>query len=71
MIQLGTQCRDKITGFIGTVTARIEYLFGSTQYRIEDEYRSTGEDRTRWLEEGRLEPARVSGVFRAPEGDDQ
>lgn len=34
MINLGQQVRDKVTGFEGIATARVEYLNGCIQYCI-------------------------------------
>jgi hypothetical protein len=33
-IKLGSKVKDKVTGFKGTVTARIEYLNGCIQYCV-------------------------------------
>lgn len=56
MIRLGTLCRDTVTDFAGTATARCEYLCGTTHYRLEDEAGLDGVERARWFEEGRIEP---------------
>lgn len=34
MINLGDVVRDDISGFIGTATAKIEYLKGTTQFQV-------------------------------------
>lgn len=59
MIKLGMLCRDTVTDFAGTATARVEYLCGTTQYRLEDEAGLDGNERARWFEEGRIEPLRT------------
>lgn len=33
-IKLGQKVRDKVTGFTGTVTAKVEYLNGCVQYCV-------------------------------------
>ena len=34
MIEMGTMVKDRITGFEGIVTARIEYITGCVQYAV-------------------------------------
>jgi len=33
-IELGTKVQDKITGFVGTATSRVEYINGCVQYCV-------------------------------------
>jgi len=54
-IKLGSICECKVTGFIGIVTARCDYLFSTSSYRIE----AKGDDqgmfkKDSWIEAGRL-----------------
>lgn len=34
MIELGDKVRDKITGYIGTAVARVEFINGCVQYEV-------------------------------------
>ncbi len=54
MIELGTYVRDKVTGFEGTVTGRVEYLGGFPELRVEPVF-TPGEkaSEARWLAEQR------------------
>lgn len=42
MVELGSQCRDTITGFTGTATARYEFLNGCVRYQLEKAGGDTG-----------------------------
>jgi hypothetical protein len=35
MLPLGSKVKDKVTGFIGTITCRSEYLAGCVRYSVE------------------------------------
>lgn len=62
---LGKKARDKITGFVGVVTARAEYLYGCAQFCLVPAVNDKGEmQEGRWFDEGRLE---VIGVGVAAE----
>lgn len=37
MIRLGEKVQDKVTGFIGIATAKVEYLNGCVQYCVKPE----------------------------------
>lgn len=50
-IKLGDKCKDKITGFAGTCTARCEYLYDGPIYLIE----RNGDIESKWIQEQRLE----------------
>lgn len=54
-ITLGVEARDKITGFTGIVTARIEYLYGCTQYSLVHRAVDNKKGYTEWFDEGRVE----------------
>lgn len=54
MTVLGTKVRDKATGFVGTATARIEYLGGSPDVRIEG-VDANGKPTYLWVDEDRVE----------------
>lgn len=48
---LGKKVRDSVTGYLGTATARAEYLYGEPRIQIE----RSGDAEPRWFEEGRVE----------------
>jgi|APThiThiocy_cv2_1041547.scaffolds.fasta_scaffold12878_3 hypothetical protein len=48
---LGKKVRDRVTGYLGTATARAEYLYGEPRIQIE----RSGDAEPRWFEEGRVE----------------
>lgn len=37
MIELGSKCRDKLTGFAGIAVARTQWLYGCERYTIQPE----------------------------------
>ena len=54
--ELGREARDKVTGFTGTLTGRVDYLYGCHQYGITpkvDKDGKTGE--IGYFDEGRIE----------------
>ena len=54
--KLGEKVKDTITGFKGTVTARIEYLNGCLQYCIEPRVGKEGKvEKVQYVDEGQLE----------------
>ena len=55
MIRLGLEVKDKITGFTGIVTARINYLTGCDRYAVTPPVDKDGKVRDgEWFDEGRL-----------------
>lgn len=52
-----TSVKDDPTGFTGTVTARIEYLGGDVQYRVEALSHDGKEVKSEWFHESRLSAA--------------
>lgn len=52
-IELGSEVKDKVTGFTGIVIGYAVYLFGCTQYGIASKSKSNRQ--TEWFDEGRLE----------------
>lgn len=52
-MEIGSKAVDRITGFSGTVTARIEYMGGDVQFLVENAFdcKLQGE----WFRESRLE----------------
>jgi hypothetical protein len=55
MIELGRTARDKITGFTGIVTARMEDLFSAPQVKIQSKDIQNGVPVVaQWFEEGRV-----------------
>jgi hypothetical protein len=55
-IELGSKVKDSVTGVIGTVTARVEYLYGSPRVMVE--YAAEGKASELWCEENRVEVVR-------------
>lgn len=54
--ELGMKARDKVTGFEGIITGRIEYLFGCNQYGLTPKIRDDGKpEDTHFFDEGRVE----------------
>lgn len=53
--KLGAVYRDTVSGFIGKATGRTEYLESTPQVELEAETGPTGDKKSRWIEEGRLE----------------
>lgn len=55
--------RDKVTGFQGHITARCEYLNGTTQFLVETPaIGGMEEPKTLWLDAKRLEVITPAGV---------
>jgi hypothetical protein len=56
MITLGKEGKDKITGFQGIITARVEYLYGCNQYGLAPKVGEDGTVKgTEFFDEGRIE----------------
>jgi len=56
MIRMGEKATDRITGYTGTVIARIDYLNGSVQYQLQAEGLHEGSPvKAQWFEQERLE----------------
>jgi hypothetical protein len=57
MFELGKKAKDKITGFTGILTARVEYLTGCTQYGITPQIKKGDKEAPRadFFDEGRIE----------------
>jgi len=54
--QLGEKVKDRVTGFKGTITARIEYLNGCLQYCVEPKVGKEGKmEKAQYVDEGQLE----------------
>ena len=55
-MELGIGAKDAITGFKGTLTARIEYITGRIQYEVTPQVGSDGSSqKAEWVDESRLE----------------
>lgn len=54
-VGLGEKGRDVVTGFVGTVIARAEYLYEETQLLVAAETKQAAND-SRWIPETRIEP---------------
>lgn len=48
-IKLGDKVRSKVSGFLGTITAKCEYLHGTTTYAVTAPKPVNGEVKTEWL----------------------
>lgn len=55
MTTLGRVYRDRISGFVGTAVGRAEYLYDSPSVQLVANTGPTGDGKTRWIEEARLE----------------
>lgn len=55
MIKLGQKGRDKVTGFEGIITAKVDYLYGCTQYGLIPEAKDGKVQLTEFFDEGRIE----------------
>lgn len=54
--ELGTKAKDKITGFQGVITGRVQYLTGCDQYLIQPECGSDGKyPDSYWIDENRID----------------
>ena len=51
---LGKKVKDKITGFVGIATARVEYINGCVQYEITPLVKDGDMRKSYWLDEQRL-----------------
>lgn len=52
----GKKAKDKITGFTGTITGKIEWMYGCNQYCIVPPVSKEGKlDGGEWFDEGRVE----------------
>jgi len=53
--RLGEKVKDKVTGFKGTITSRIEYLNGCRQYCVEPKVGKEGKmQKAQYVDEGQL-----------------
>jgi hypothetical protein len=56
MVELGSRVRDKITGFTGVVTGRVEYLTGCNQVLVAPKCKDDGAlVSSEWLDEQRVD----------------
>ncbi len=52
----GKEAKDKITGFKGIITGRIDYLYGCSQYCLNPPLDKDGKKQNiEWFDEGRIE----------------
>lgn len=55
-LELGQEAKDKITGFKGILTSRVEYLTGCNQYGITPKMGADGKPgEVNYYDEGRIE----------------
>lgn len=56
MLKLGSKARDRVTGMVGILYARAEYLYGDTSWCLQGPVREDGKvPEEQWLVEQRLE----------------
>lgn len=55
MIKLGLKGRDKITGFEGIITGKVQYLYGCNQYCLVPPAVNGEIKNGEWFDEGRIE----------------
>jgi len=61
-IKFGDKVRDKLTGFEGIVTARIQYIYGCIQYEVKPTIDEDGNQRKHdWIDENQLEIIKDNG----------
>jgi hypothetical protein len=72
-LQLGIKAKDKITGFEGIITGRVEYLTGCHQYLLNAPSKDS-DVKTAWFDDGRLDATSrkpIALVANAPNGPDK
>lgn len=62
----GKPARDKVTGFQGVITARIEYLTGCAQYGIAPPAKDGKVENTQYFDETRVEILAGASVMETP-----
>jgi len=61
-IKIGDKVRDKITGFEGTVTADIKYMYGCRQFQVTPDVDENGNQRKHdWIDEPQLKLIKNNG----------
>jgi hypothetical protein len=64
MIKLGATYTDKITGFTGVATGKVEYLTGCNQVLVQPKVGADGNlSDSRWFDEQRLELCKSVAVI--------
>jgi len=61
MIKLGSEVKDKVTGFIGIAISRVEYLNGCIQYGVKPKAKENKMPEVEYIDESQLK------VLRTPE----
>jgi hypothetical protein len=51
---LGKKVKDNVTGFTGIATARVQYLNGCVQFKIQGASNKSGEAKDMWIDEGQI-----------------
>ncbi len=54
MINLGQEAQDRVTGFVGIITGKAEYIYGCDQYCLVPKEKD-GKFEAHWFDEGRIE----------------
>lgn len=67
-VVLGETYRDRVSGFVGVAIGRADYLEGAPEVLLAAHTGATGDDKSRWIKEGRLDPPeeRRSGFSATP-----
>ncbi len=56
MQNFGKEAKDKITGFVGLITAKCDYMYGCSQYGLSPKVDKEGKTRDMgWFDIGRIE----------------
>ena len=55
MLTLGKEGKDKVTGFTGILTAKVEYLYGCNQYCLSPKAKDGEIKDGQFFDEGRIE----------------
>lgn len=61
MTEFGKVYRDEVSGFVGTAIGRAEYWHGATSVQLEAKTGPSGDQKLRWVPEGRLEEVEPRG----------
>jgi len=70
MITLGTKVKDPITGFIGTVTGKTEWLYGCARIAVQASMDKDGKvPSLEWFDELQLEAAEPKKDIGGPQSD--
>jgi len=64
VIELGDVCKEEITGYVGTVVAKCEYLWECIQFGLQRKVGKDGKvDDFVWFDQSRLKVIKKGGTF--------